>query len=181
MSQSDAGIPGLQVNFEEILNSAIATAIVRFRVFVNCDWVYDYQSPGCELIFGYTTQEMITNQTLWMSGVHPQDRETVIMPLYQDIFAGRTASVEYRFHHQDGSWRWISATYTSRYVEDAQCWIVTGTNFDISKRKQIEESLRQSETRFQHLAANLPGNMGATRFCEFGQKTSDREALGRNR
>ncbi|MEA5517052.1 PAS domain-containing protein [Nodularia sp. UHCC 0506] len=159
MSHWDAGIQESQIQFEDILNSAIATAIVRFRVFSNYDWVCDYQSPGSEAIFGYTSQEIMANPSLWVLGVHPQDRETVIMPMSEDVFAGRTVTVEYRFHHKDGSLRWISATYTSRYVEDAQCWIVTGTNFDISDRKQIEESLRQSEARFQHLVTNLPGNI----------------------
>jgi PAS domain S-box-containing protein len=157
-----------QVNYGEILNTAIASAIVSFRVFPGRDWVCDYQSPGSEVMFGYTAEEIINDPSLWLSGVHPEDLETVIVPLYKDIFAERIVTVEYRFYHKDGSLRWISATYNSRYVADAQCWMVTGTNFDITTRKQIEASLRHSEVRFKHLAANLPGSIYTFVQCPDG-------------
>jgi PAS domain S-box-containing protein len=142
----------------DILNNAIATSITSLRVFPNYDWVYDYQSPGCESLFGYTAEEIINDKNLWMSRVYPQDVEMVIMPLFEEIIAGHTINhVEYRFKHKDGSLRWICAIYTSRYDADVNCWIVTGNSSDISKRKQVEASLQESEARFNHLAANSPG------------------------
>jgi PAS domain S-box-containing protein len=138
-----------EARLNDILNSAISTSIVSFRVFPNQDWECEYQSRGSEVIFGYTPQEIITDKTLWMSRVHPQDLENVILPLFTDIFAGRTVAVEYRFHHQDDSWRWISATYNSRYDEVGNCWIVTGTNNDISQHKCVEAALQASEERWQ--------------------------------
>jgi PAS domain S-box-containing protein len=138
-----------ETRLNDILNSAIATSIVSFRVFLNSDWEYDYQSPGCETLFGYTSQEFLSNKYLWLSRVHPQDLETVIMPGFADIFAGNTFNFEYRFYHKDGSLRWIGATHSSRYDAEANCWMVTATNIDISERKQAEAALRHSEERWQ--------------------------------
>jgi PAS domain S-box-containing protein len=149
LSAREAHYRTSEARLNDILNSAIATSIVSFRVFPNYDWEYEYQSIGCENIFGYTAQEIMADQTLWMSRVHPQDRETVIMPLFADIFAERTSIVEFRFEHKDGSVRWIAATYTSRYSLEENCWIVTGISKNITDRKQAEAALRYSEERWQ--------------------------------
>ncbi|WP_414576501.1 PAS domain-containing protein [Anabaena sp. CCY 9402-a] len=138
-----------EARLNDILNSAIANSIVSFRVFSNHDWEYEYQSPGCEAIFGYTAGEIIQDKHLWRSRVHPQDVETVIMPLFADILAGITTSVEFRFAHKNGSLRWISATYTSRHDPENNCWIATGISKDITDRKQAEIALRKSEERWQ--------------------------------
>ncbi|MDZ8053706.1 MAG: PAS domain-containing protein [Aulosira sp. ZfuVER01] len=148
-SQKETSYQASQTRLNEILDSAIATSIVNFRLFPNRDSQYEYQSPGCETIFGYTSQEILGDKNLWMSRVHPEDKEKVIMPLIEDILAERTARVEYRFQHKDGSWRWIAGTYTSRYDATDNCWIVTGTANDISDRKRMEEALRYSEQRWQ--------------------------------
>ncbi|BAY94566.1 MULTISPECIES: PAS domain S-box protein [unclassified Tolypothrix] len=130
-----------QAIIQDILDSAIATSIVSFRIFPNREWQFDYQSPGSEALFGYTPQEILTQKNLWMSRVHPEDREKVIEPLFEEIFAERTVHVEYRFHHKDGSLRWICATYTSRYDARANCWIVTGASGDISDKKLAQKTL----------------------------------------
>ncbi|BAZ33370.1 two-component sensor histidine kinase [Cylindrospermum sp. NIES-4074] len=134
---------------------AIATSIVRFRLFPNGDWEYEYKSPGCETLFGYTSQEIITMKNLWMSRIHPQDRETVIKTLFQDLLAGNTAKIEYRFHHQDNSWRWISATYTSRYDAATNSWIVTGSSTDISEQQAALRELKQAEEKLRQREAQL--------------------------
>ncbi|MEB3179300.1 MAG: PAS domain S-box protein, partial [Nostocaceae cyanobacterium] len=144
-----------QTKLNDILTSAIAS-ILCFRVFPNRDWEYEYQSPGCAAVFGYTAKEILTNKTLWMSQVFPEDREHVIMPLFADIFAERTVTVEYRFYHKDGELRWISATYTSRRDEAANCWVVTGVSTDVTQQKQTESALREEESRLRAIGNNLP-------------------------
>ncbi|AUS99416.1 hypothetical protein CLI64_02840 [Nostoc sp. CENA543] len=149
LSQKETRYCTFESRLNDILNSAVTTSIVSFRVFANYDWEYEYQSLGCEAIFGYTSQEIIQNKHLWMSRVHPEDVETVIMPLFADIFAGHTSTVEYRFYHQDGSLRWISATYTSRQDVENNYWVVTGISGDITHQKQTEAAFKASEERWE--------------------------------
>ncbi|BAY37447.1 two-component sensor histidine kinase [Nostoc sp. NIES-2111] len=149
LSQKDAQYHASQAKLNDVINNAIGTAIVSFRVYPNYDWEYEYYSIGCETIFGYTSQELFSDKQLWLSRVHPQDRETVIIPAYADIFAGKPFNLEYRFYHKDGSLRWLGSTYTSRYDSQADCWIVIATNIDISELKQAEAALRHSEERWQ--------------------------------
>jgi len=146
-----------EAQLRSILNSAFTTSVVNFKVFENRDWTYNYQSDGCEALFGYTAAEILADKSLWMSRVWPADREMVILPLFDRFFAEEPASVEYRFLHRDGSIRWIAASYTSVRDEGGDGWNVTGISADISDRKRMETLLAESEARFRTLVGNLPG------------------------
>lgn len=151
--QLEQALYASETQLNDILNSAYASSIVRFRVFPDRTWEYDYQSPGCEALFGYTAAEICNDTTLWMSQVYAPDRQTVIYPLFEDILNGRTRTVEFRFQHKDGSLRWISATYTSRFSDAADCWIVTGISKDVTDRKQAEAHIHEVTQRLA-LATN---------------------------
>ncbi|WP_083636976.1 PAS domain-containing protein [Leptolyngbya sp. 'hensonii'] len=135
----------------DVLNNAIA-AITSFRVFANRDWEYEYFSAGCERLFGYSSQELMADKTLWMSRVHPEDWQQVIVPAFGQFFNGETVTLEYRFHHKDGSQRWITDTYTSRRDEGTACWIVTTVATDVTLRKQAEAAFQQQLVQEQLVA-----------------------------
>lgn len=170
-----------QILLNDILDHAIATCITSFRVFANRDWVYDYQSVGCETLFGYTPQEIANDKNLWLSQVHPQDLETVIFPLFEDFFAERTTSVEYRFHHKDGSERWLSANYTSRYDAVGNCWIVICNSHDISECKQVEAELKERNHFIEQIVHHSPQLLyifDPTTGCNFYVNNQSVEILG---
>ncbi|UBF25244.1 PAS domain S-box protein [Kovacikia minuta CCNUW1] len=128
----------------DILNSAIA-AIGSFRVYVDRESDCDYCSIGCKSVFGYSPQAFMEDKKLWQSRVLPEDRERIFPLFKESIFAERPITIEYRFRHPDGSIRWISDAFTSRYDAVQHCWIVTTIAIDISDRKQAEAGLRQFE------------------------------------
>lgn len=117
----------------------VNVAISRFWVFANRDWKYDYYSSGCEAVFGYTCEELVADKNLWVSRVVPEDLETIILPKFEDIFAERTISYEYRFRHKNGEIRWVSTTLTSQRDGTEAAWIVTSLDSDITESKRLQQ------------------------------------------
>ena len=132
-----------EAKLNAILDSAIAV-IVRFQVFANLDWEFEFISSAAEILYGYTSQELMDDRNLWISRVLPEDLENVIVPSYENIFAERTAQLEYRLRHKDGSLRWFSMTMFSQRDETTDSWVVTSVETDISDRKLVEEQLEAS-------------------------------------
>jgi len=138
-----------------MVDIAIA-AISSFRIWDNRDWEYEYWSTGCEELFGYTVQELMADKNLWLSQVVPEDRETIVIPMFDAFFAKRNATGEYRFNHKDGSVRWISSNYACQKIE-GNSWTIAGVHQDISDtatatlrdRKQAEAEARQTEAEFR--------------------------------
>lgn len=138
-----------------ILSSAVA-AISCVRVFADRDWEYEYFSPGCKVVFGYSPEELMGNKMLWRSRIPIEDLEAIIQPGFEDIVAERHATHEFRFLHRDGFLRWILESLISRWDQAEQCWIVTIVAIDITDLKRAEEALRQREQEFRALVENAP-------------------------
>ncbi|MEE3715882.1 PAS domain S-box protein [Tumidithrix elongata RA019] len=141
-------LTGTELN--NILNSAIAS-IVCYRVYDNRDWEYAYQSAGSERLFGYTAEEIVADKALWQSCIFPEDWESKVSPIFDDISSELVRTIEYRFYHKNGSLRWISATYGAQRDQEANCWIVTGISTDINDRKAAETALAREALRVKTL------------------------------
>lgn len=146
----ELAVKSSQAKLNDILNSAIA-AIMSYRIFADGSWEFEYFSAGCEKVFGFTSTELTENHHLWMSRVLPEDLAILLPNRYQDIFAGRTNLMEYRFQHKDGTWRWISDIMTSRYETELNCWIITAVATDITERNQLLVDVQQRASQLRGL------------------------------
>ncbi len=119
-------------------------------VLIGTDFKFKYVSPSAEKIFGYDL-----NTDLGLSPdalTHPDDLPMVLGVL-SDLLEHpeRTPTIQYRFLHKDGDWRWIESTFSNLLALSSVEAIVI--NFrDITKRKQTEMALQASEENYRKLA-----------------------------
>lgn len=148
--QLELSLQASEAKLSQILDSAIV-AIASFYISSDRAWEYDYFSSGCEVLFGYSLSELMAEQMLWFSRVHPDDRDTVLMPLFEDFYAERNITAEFRFYRKDGCLRWISSTHASRRLSETR-WQVTVVSHDITDRKQAELTFQQQMLQQQVIA-----------------------------
>ena len=129
-------------------------------------WTQDEKGNPCYVsgnmvrLLGYTEHEVNSGGAdFWSSNIHPDDRERVRVA-YTGMFSGagtaRAAAydIEYRRQAKDGSWLWVVDRGMSVSEENGVRY-ATGMLWDTTRRKRMQEQLRESEERFRQLAENI--------------------------
>ncbi len=107
-------------------------------------------NPAYERIFRCTSESLHERLESFLDRVHPEDRAAVELALEKGR-KGLHEPVEYRIIWPDGSIRWIlRRTFPIRNTEGA-IHLVGGIAQDITDRKRVEETLKQSEVYFRSL------------------------------
>ncbi|MBD2463466.1 PAS domain S-box protein [Oscillatoria sp. FACHB-1407] len=108
-----------------------------------------YYSPRWWSMIGFEFRELEDTPDLWQRLMHPDDFDGVT-PFFQQQLANGSESyeVEFRLHHKQGHYvPVISRGYISR-DQDGTPIRVSGTNIDLSDRKQAEQALENAQARF---------------------------------
>ena len=105
---------------------------------------WHFVSPKIKDLLGYTAEEWMSDPGLWMSRMHPADRDRMVAAENDDL--ERTDSQgrwEYRLIARDGRVVWVidDEAVISRDV-DGRPIMVQGILVDISDRKDLEDQLR---------------------------------------
>ncbi|HXQ25410.1 MAG TPA: PAS domain S-box protein [Candidatus Acidoferrales bacterium] len=113
-----------------------------------------YNSLAYWKILGYTSEELKGSSVL--EQVHPDDRARVRAAADEARRTGIGASLEYRMHHKDGSWRVLESTSSVIHDSKGQPEKLVIVNRDITERKRASEALRLSEASFRSVVENAP-------------------------
>jgi diguanylate cyclase (GGDEF)-like protein/PAS domain S-box-containing protein len=93
----------------------------------------------------------------WLRIVHPEDRERLRREVEKNLAVDDAFQSEFRIVRPDnGQVRWISSRTKVERNEAGEAIRSIGSHLDITRRKQNEEALRESEERFR-LAAGAAG------------------------
>jgi PAS domain S-box-containing protein/putative nucleotidyltransferase with HDIG domain len=133
----------------EIRNRALIENAPDAITLLGADGFLKYISPATQRILGYAPEEQVGSNPAEFT--HPDDLPT-LLKLLDDLSQtpGKVVTTQYRFRHEDGSWRWLESTITNLLAEPSVQAIVF--NFrDITERKQADETLQKSEKRFRAL------------------------------
>ncbi len=112
-----------------------------------------YLSPSCERITGYSREEFLSDRDLYRRITHPEDL-ALLADHCQHISKEDEASVVFRIFHRDGSIRWMEHICHPVLGVDEVFQGHRISNRDITKRREMEEKLRESDARFRLIAEN---------------------------
>jgi diguanylate cyclase (GGDEF)-like protein/PAS domain S-box-containing protein len=103
-----------------------------------------YVSPQVEEILGFRPEDFVSDPGLWVSLLHPGDRERVLAVETEEHLGNReTTPLEYRIHTRDGRVVWIHDEAVLEADEDrVPVW--HGVIYDVSERKQTEGELQRA-------------------------------------
>jgi PAS domain S-box-containing protein len=105
---------------------------------------------------GYEDHEIGNGLEEWRSRVHPDDAERALAAVKEFLETPRKDfQVETRLRHRDGSYRWMLTQLSLRSDANGEPMSILGTNVDITRQKNNEAALRESEARYRELAAQL--------------------------
>lgn len=130
------------------------------------DYGYDWESwvgpdgkplwinSGVSRVTGYSPEECMAMDDFPMPLIYEPDKERMIQ-FFRDAVQGSDGDdIEFRVRRKDGSLRWAAVSWQAIYDDKGVSLGHRSSIRDITKRKQMEEALRESENRFRRFAEN---------------------------
>jgi len=105
------------------------------------DYGVTFISENVVTMTGYEAREFLEDPSFWLRHIHPEETPRAELP---NLFEQGEHSIEYRFLHKDGAYRWVY-DQAKLVQDDAGKGVeIVGYWADITKRKQLEQNLRDA-------------------------------------
>ncbi|HUX50403.1 MAG TPA: PAS domain S-box protein [Spirochaetia bacterium] len=121
---------------------------------IGLDGIIKYKSPNIEELFGWKPSELV--DTIVWQNVHPEDLNRVMLEFSSFIGTDHfRKTIECRYRCRDGSFKTVELT-AMNLVTDPVIGGILLNYHDVTERKQAEDALRLSESRYRELFENAP-------------------------
>ena len=116
------------------------------------DYGITFISENVDLLLGYKAQEFILDSSFWAQQIHPEDAGRVFIEFAEILWMQGHHTCEYRFLHQDGTYRWIEDQLKLILKPGWQEFELLGCWQDITERKQADAELYQQDKLLRGVA-----------------------------
>jgi len=135
-----------------------------------------YVSPQIEALLGITPEEYIDDPDMWVTHLHPEDREETLAAYLEGRAAGRPFTLEYRLIGRDGRVLWFSDSAVVVHDETGEPLFVQGVMLDITQRKVAEEEI--AFLAYHDKLTGLPNRAMFDELLELSLARARRHGLG---
>ena len=105
---------------------------------------FTFVSRQAGRVLGYPSEQWVDQPTFWHDRMYAADRDTAYATRKKAIQERRNQECEYRITAADGRLVWLQDVVTV-VLDEGRPVLLRGVMLDITKRKELEEQLRQSQ------------------------------------
>jgi len=105
---------------------------------------FSFVSDQAARVLGYPTEKWLQEPTFWKDHLHPDDRDGAVQFCAKARNDKRSYDLEYRMIAADGRVVWMRDLVTV-VVDNGRATRLRGVMIDITRRKRVEQALRESE------------------------------------
>ncbi|MCW7508351.1 PAS domain S-box protein [Leptospira levettii] len=135
--------------FEDISNVAHVGRWELNLITGSLDW-----SKKIYEIFELDPHQFQPSYETFLSVIHPEDRDKVNHAYSQSLINKQKYEIEHRLILLDGRIKWVRETCYSIFDSKGNPEISIGTCQDITKQKELENHLKESEKKYSNLVEN---------------------------
>ena len=131
----------------ELKYRTVAQFTSDWEFWLGPDWRFEYLSPSCRHISGYSAQDFLEKPELFLDIIHPGDRENVRDTVTFSLRESSPGAVDFRITRRDHKTRWLSLVYQPVSGPDNELLGLRGSLRDITDRKHLEAELLEAKAQ----------------------------------
>ncbi len=133
----------------------VADNTFDWEYWFGTDGKFVYCSPSCEVVSGYSPEDLMRNPDITWQMVHPDDMEVYRKHRETPAEEKKGKTIDFRIIRPDGSIRWIAHVCRPVYGTGGEFMGTRGSNRDITDQRLAENKLRENEEKYRVLTENI--------------------------